>query len=655
MIQTNLREIDADLDPDQLIRDLKSFGATVLLFNTGGIVASYPTKLPFHYPNPYLKNDLVGEVIKRCHENGIRYLARMDFSKANRVFYGEHPDWFYRTASNSVVDYNGQLHTCVNGPYQREHALAIVEEVLQRYPVDGFFFNMFGYQTRDYSGNYHGICHCENCRRRFREQYGHELPRTEDPNDPVYRLHQKFRADSTREVFDAIVRLIRSYGDHIAIAGVDWIRKEVNTSVDRPLPLWVYEASAQAKAVMDSWPKRAVANAHVHFVDIPYRHVSVPPHQAALRVAQNLASGAWLDFYCIGPLDRQEDRPSLELVRELYLFHQKHAEEYYTDLEPAGKIALLAGSHGNQHEFRGLYRMLVESHKLFDVLEPDSIHHGPPGLLNRYDLVVAADPARLHGSHLEALDAYVEGGGRLLVTGRLPVGDAGVPGEGEVLLKSLGAQRVRAFRRDARAAYFKISPAEPFPSLQGVEITFLDGYYQQCDVRPGSQGFLRFVPPCMYGPPEKCYYEVVTDEPGMIAHRYGKGISLCIPWPIGALYYRYSSVPHWRLVVDAIDHILQVPPQLQTDASEMVFFNLREQPAKGGRLLLHLVNASGHHGTAFFAPVPMHDVAVTIRRERPVSRVIGLKAGKELDFTHDGDWCSFRVPKLELFEAVVIE
>jgi hypothetical protein len=35
---------------------------------------------------------------------------------------------------------------------------------------------MFGYRSTDYSGRYFGVCVCGNCRRRFAEMYGKDLP-----------------------------------------------------------------------------------------------------------------------------------------------------------------------------------------------------------------------------------------------------------------------------------------------------------------------------------------------------------------------------------------------------------------------------------------------------------------------------------------------
>jgi hypothetical protein len=52
---------------------------------------------------------------------------------------------------------------------------------------------MGGYQTRDYSGNYYGICHCQNCQQAFRAMFDLPLPDTEDMRDPRYRKYGVFK------------------------------------------------------------------------------------------------------------------------------------------------------------------------------------------------------------------------------------------------------------------------------------------------------------------------------------------------------------------------------------------------------------------------------------------------------------------------------
>ena len=166
MIQNNLRDIDACMDVDRYVEYLKEFGANVCMVGCGGITAFHPTRLECQKTSPYLRDDFFGKLLARCHENQIRVIARFDFSKAHSQFLNTHPEWFSRTALGDPVLFHDTAATCVNGPYQQELSLEILKEVISQYPVDGVFFNMFGYQTYDYSGRYVGICQCESCKRR---------------------------------------------------------------------------------------------------------------------------------------------------------------------------------------------------------------------------------------------------------------------------------------------------------------------------------------------------------------------------------------------------------------------------------------------------------------------------------------------------------
>ena len=54
---------------------------------------------------------------------------------------------------------NGLYYTCVNSPYYREYLPAIVREIAERYPVDGFL-------GHNWQGN-REICYCTNCEKRY--------------------------------------------------------------------------------------------------------------------------------------------------------------------------------------------------------------------------------------------------------------------------------------------------------------------------------------------------------------------------------------------------------------------------------------------------------------------------------------------------------
>ena len=150
------------------------------MINAAGIIASYPTKLPYHFQSPFLEGDSLQTIIAACHRADIRVMARTDFSKVRYPIYEAHPEWASLTTEGEIIEYNGDVQVCLNGGYQQEYALRIIEELLTTHDFDGIFFNMSGYQTRDYSGNYHGICHCANCEQLFSEMFGLTLPTEEE-------------------------------------------------------------------------------------------------------------------------------------------------------------------------------------------------------------------------------------------------------------------------------------------------------------------------------------------------------------------------------------------------------------------------------------------------------------------------------------------
>ena len=240
--------------------------------------------MPFHYPSAHLPagRDLFGEVVREAHARRIRVIGRFDLSKTQRPVFEAHREWFFRRANGDPVIYNGLYSACINGGYYREHALAILTEALQRYEVDGLFFNMFGNPSTDYSGVATGPCHCEACQTRYRARYGRPVPAAADTD------YRAFMAESSREVAASIAGLIQRKRPDAAFLTyihdhTDGIMSESNTSVTRPLPLWPYSASDNVSRSLGSEPGKLAINLAMSFIDYPWRYANVPQAETALR------------------------------------------------------------------------------------------------------------------------------------------------------------------------------------------------------------------------------------------------------------------------------------------------------------------------------------------------------------------------------------
>jgi hypothetical protein len=120
LIQNNLRDIDARMDVDALVRRWRELGCNVGMVNAGGITSFYPTELEYQTPSPFLDGrDTLGEIVEKSHRAGIRVVARFDFSKTHERFFADHPEWYFVSAKGERMKYNDTYQTCPSGWYQQ--------------------------------------------------------------------------------------------------------------------------------------------------------------------------------------------------------------------------------------------------------------------------------------------------------------------------------------------------------------------------------------------------------------------------------------------------------------------------------------------------------------------------------------------------------
>jgi len=606
-VQTNFRQTDAGGDPAELVRQVAEMRANVLHAGMGGIAAYYPTAVAFHYPSPDLPpgRDFFGDLLRGAHARHIRVVGRYDLSKTRKPAYDAHPEWFFRQKNGEPVVYNGLYSTCINGGYYRDQAMKILAEGLDRYDVDGLFFNMFGNQSSDYSGRPVGLCHCDECRRRYRAQYHKELP---DAPDADYR---RFMAGATREVAAAIGDLIHrkrpdaGYFNYLQET-TDGIMSESNTAVARPLPLWPYSASENVNRARNSQPGKMAINLNMQFVDYAWRFATVPAGEIALRCWQNLAHGGALTFEVNGTLD-QQDRQARETAKPIFRWSADH-EEYYAGQGSAARVLLL-GAGGDS--FRGMFRLLTEEHIPFAVSDNfDWIGK------REFDLVVAADRAPA------ALKPYIDRGGKLLIA-------TATPPEFEVAPVTRTIADVKG--------YVRVRDHAAFPSLKDTDLLMLNGPFTGI---AGTAAGLTLIPPSMIGPPEFIHIDMKeTDTPAIVE----RGSVTWLPWNLGGLYYRHSLPAHAALFRDVVAR-LQPKRQLTTDAHPLVEMTLMRQ---NGRTLLHLINVSGQSQTGYFAPVPMGPIHVRIAGAYTSATAV---RGSGVTF-HEGE---LTIPRLADYELIVL-
>jgi len=638
LLQTNLREIDATMDRDKYVREVGQFGANIVLFNVGGIVANYPTELKYHWRNTFMEGDLVGEVLGKLHEADIKMIGRFDFSKINEKFAAEHPEWLYVSEKGEHVNYNGQVHTCVMGGYQQHYLLEILREALTRYPLDGVFFNMIGFPQTDYSRNFHGICQCENCKKSFKEFCGLDIPK-HDGDAWALRKHGEWKRIQVDRQFGRVRDLIKSIRPETVICTytvehIDLIRKESGA----PLGQETWDDVERAQWTLLTTENKQLANTTVHFYQMIFRHSAAAPYLHSRRLWQQMVNGAWLDFYCIGPLQRLEDRAAIGPLSNIYRFHTAN-EKWLLRTESAAEVGLV---RRDGDDYWGWVQMLSENHIPFDLV---SFRHSD---LERYKALIVPESGGVNANDARAMDAFVEAGGKLLLSGRIP--DA---------LTCLGRPTLKKTWPQRHSMYVRIRPEDKtkldVAGLKDFDLVQLRGDFHEYEPASGTDRMLRLIYDVMYGPPEKCYYKSVSDIPALLIREHGEGIAACLPFRIGAMYREWGNPGHPMIAVGTLDNLLDTGRRLAVESSPLVEVTNRRDP--DGRFeWIALYNHSGRLENSFHRPIPIDNVRLSLKTARPVKKVVSLTSGAILaGATKSASDVQIYLPRLNVFDMVLVE
>src|SRR5579859_6160752 len=188
--QSNMTEHDpAVMNIEEWADYWHSAGAEIVFVSVTGILAFYPSKVPFHRWGKFLNGrDFFGECTAAAKKRGMRVVARMSPDLNWPDALAAHPEWAMRNADGSpqLNGENPQLfETCMFSSYMDDYIPAIMREINARYDVDCFYTN--GWPPIGRLPD----CHCAICSK---------LPPTGTPaywhafNERLFSLWQRYDA-----------------------------------------------------------------------------------------------------------------------------------------------------------------------------------------------------------------------------------------------------------------------------------------------------------------------------------------------------------------------------------------------------------------------------------------------------------------------------
>lgn len=666
IVQTNLRLIDATLDPRLLARQVREFGATAVTFNVGGIYAFYPTELPLQARNPNLVGDATGAMLEAAHAAGLRMVGRYDLSKGTRLAYDAHPNWFVHNAEGEPQEYNGTYQACVNGGWSHDYAHQILSESLSRYDLDGVFFNMTGYQPIDYSGRNRGICHCQNCQTGFAKMFGQSLPAREDFSDPGYADYLLFKRRTSEAAAQRIYDTVKSLRPHTGVMGngrgaCDFMRLEIQRAVSRPAPEWPHQAGELARWGAAIGRGKAYSCASTNFLDFPWRFASETPHNHMLRFGQQIASGAQIDYYLLGLFDQENSAP-LEPVRGFMHWHGANGQ-HLASTKSLAKVALYHSRASEVHAgathtgkqranaFRGAYRALLEARVPFDFVSDERMEDADAGeMLATYEVVVLSDVACMSNHEAALLDEYVDQGGTVIATGETGLYDERGHRRPSFALRSFPAERLASVESQLQTSFAVGNDELAFPQTK---LIHLDGWFFHTETRPDAEGLLTLLPQPKYGPPELCFPDQPAGStPGVLTRGFGKGHSVYLPWLPEWLYFRDGMPEHRELLVQLIGHASQ--PIAKLVGAGPLEFTVRAKENGSGDLVVHLVNYGGQRHSAYEEPPVIGGLRLGVKSVAGVAKALVTGNGIEIGAPDGQGYAWLEVPGVKYLEVLVL-
>lgn len=683
--QLNLTEDDpAKMDVPFWLDYFRRIHADAAVLTAGGVVAFYPTKIPFHHRSQWLAGheSFYSDLLEGCRKLNMVVLARTDAHATYQDVYDAHPDWI-------AVDAKGQKRrhwvlpemwvTCGLGPYNFDFMTSVIREIVSLFPVGGVFCNRW-------AGS--GMCYCEHCQRNFWNACHQELPRTNDPQNPRRRNYivwrQKRLFDLWR-LWDKEIRSIRPEARYIANAGGAMGGLDMKT-VGELAPTLFADRQCRTGA-MAPWMNGK--NAKEYRATLGHKAIGgifnvgilSPGHwvnsvsgtaETRLWVLDGIANGfrPWFNKVS-GTI---HDRRGLKTIEDLYQWHYR-SERYLRNVEPVARIAMVYSQRtaefygGPQARAKvedyalGMYQALIEGRIPFEMVQDELFD---PEHINRYKLLLLPNIAALSDAQCNQLREYVRQGGSLLATYETSLYDEWGARRTDFGLADLFGVSFAA-RRDGPTdtSYFRVEK-DPLtgayhPILKGLEeAQVLIGGTWQLDVSPRGEfpnPPLTRVPPQPYLPMEKSYWRVnKTNVAGVYLRQIGESRVVYFPWDIDRLYWDVLSRDHGILFRNAVEWAVNEPPPVKVTGLGLFDVTVWRQKSSMTVHLVNLTNPMAMRPNAHeLIPSPPQQVVVQLPRGAKAARVQLLVAGKTLPLTQASETLQLTVPSVLDHEVIAID
>lgn len=667
--QLNMTEHDpVAMDVEAWADYWQSLKIDAVMVSVTGILAFYPTKVPFHRRGRFLgSRDFFGDCCAAAKKRGIHVIARMspDLNWEDAV--EAHPEWFQRNAQGAVVrspEDPRLFRTCMFSTYMTDYMPAIMKEINASYDVDGLFTN--AWPPLGSLPN----CTCVNCR---------DLPPS---NTIAYWDKFNERTMALWKMYDGIAKEkhpsnfyfanlgggIRSAANLVELGKLcEWFQCDNQGRGGDDAPIWGCSFQGRVCNAVQSGKMSTNVTGAWSTGSPRWRNVHKSLPEARMWMNETLAAGLVPYHHIVGgETGLGEDRRSLEPARQYFNWMAKH-EPHFINTRSIASIGVVMGQRAHlfytpprgstmgQH-MDGMYSALIEGRFLFDFVHEEKLS-APE--LSKYSALILPNTALLSDEQCRQIAAFVDRGGSLLATfqtslyterneKRADFGLADVLGihqAGEIIGTTGNAYMARIERQHA-----------VLDGFAGTNV--LPGAEFRVPIAPTDGAVLTVVPGYVAYPPELSYPapgQERTSEPAIVVRQKGASRIVYFPGDVDRTSWRSGHTDLSRLLQNAIRWVAGADTPVTVQGAGVAETFAWETQAGFAVHVLNYTNPAAHKGSIReFYPIGEQRVRMTLPAGRRVTRVQLLQAERDIPFRAAGGAITFTIPSVLDYEVAAI-
>ncbi len=570
--------------------------------------AYYNSRIAQKCPN-LGSRDLLSECVTAGQREGIPIIAYCQIQYDTSAW-AAHPDWRMKDVNGK--DIKGRL--CYNSAYF-EYNRQIAAEMLE-YGISGFHFDMLDFGFGPPVG-----CWCEHCQTAFEQQHGTNLPHGTTWDGDWDKMLQ-FRCDSNthfcQKLQDSVhkqrpgVSVDFNYhgyppfswypgekpvehaknGDFVTAEGLPWVFGNYNPSL-----LSLFMEGARLGGPIQVATSRSVYNYHDFTLrptaDMEWEVFTYMAHGAQCTIVDKANYDGTLDgvvYERIGRIFRAaRDRGEYfgqTPVQDVGLYYSSRSRDWYGRTDTEKYTAAFCGAH----------KALVQAHIAFGTVMQEN---ASDERLQQFPVIYVPNAAILSPQEVEKFTRYVEGGGKLLITGLTGLYDLQGNLQEMSSIADLAGVRLQRVQQDFPDNYLRL----PSSLANGA------GRFLTADIAC-DWPILTWAPIALYEPNgAEAFGELLVAyrsldnswsrhmSPDKVAgsavfiHQRGKGKVVLVPcMPDTAYIQRYRMPEHRNLLRNLVCY-LNPTPVVQIEAPASVEAVVTRDSQKN-RLLIHLISFS---------------------------------------------------------------